>query len=113
MLYAADLKQPAEPPQQLAHGTYLTWIEDRGRCNNPIELGGFSDDPLRLFNSALRDEPSWGLRDEPGSTVQSSEASCSLSLQRLAQLHMETRFQTERRVCGMSGAHESEIEMAQ
>lgn len=67
-----------EPPQWLPHGVYLTWIEDSGRRNNPIEFGSFADDHLCLFNSALRNEPSGGLRDEPGSTAQSSEASCSL-----------------------------------
>lgn len=44
--------------------------------------------------------------------MQSSETSCSLALQRLDYI-LEMRFQTERQVCGMSGVHKAEIEMAQ
>ena len=56
------------PSHRPRHGAHLTGVKDGWRCNDPIGFGSPADDHLCLLKSSLRDEPSGGLRDEPGST---------------------------------------------
>ena len=56
------------PSHRPLHSAHLTGVKDGWRCNDPIGFGSPTDDHLCLLKSSLRDEPSGGLRDEPGST---------------------------------------------